>query len=47
VEGQWARNVSGLRVGTDYAAQTVVGEVFGEHQRFILSNLPFHSQKSI
>jgi len=46
VKGLWARNVSGLRVGTDYAAQTVVGDVFGEHRRLILSNLPFHSQKS-
>jgi len=31
----WARNVPGLRVGTHYAAQTVVKEVFGEHRRLV------------
>jgi len=46
VKGLWARNVFELRVGTDYAAQTVVGEVCGGHRRLILRNLPFLSQKS-
>jgi len=46
VKGLWARNMSWLKIGTDYAAQTVVAEVFGEHRRLILSNLSFLSQKS-
>jgi len=46
VKGLWARNVSGLRVGTDHAAQTSVEVVFGEYRRLTLSNLPFLTQKS-
>ena len=37
--------MSGLHGGTHYAAQTVVEEVFGEHRRLILRNVPFLSQK--
>jgi len=46
VKGLWASNVSWLNVGTDYAAQTVVAEVFRKHRRLILRNLSFLSRKS-
>ena len=46
MKGLWASNVSWLNVGTDYAAQTVVAEVFRKHRRLILRNLSFLSRKS-
>jgi hypothetical protein len=45
VKGLWASNVSWLNIGTGYAAQSAVEEVFGEHWRLIWRNLPFFSQK--